>query len=469
MRLALFALMAVAASFAAEIQEFYEPSNPDSLYFAWGVLAAGALTLSIFLAGIIYMAGNFLMNEKIKGWAKAEAVEILYSGVLLAVVGAFYLTANQVASSLVYSIDTYSADLVCSTSNPLFNTFTMHGEPVDLGYAHLPCHMRVAKNFLASIFYETGGFVKSVGVTHSWYTYLSSFSFDFTPVGTTTFFSGGSFNFAIFGFLNAKNNALSFLFDNGIKVLTLVRFQEVLINFVGTALFPVLLMAGLVLRTFMLTRRLGGLLMAMAISLYYVFPAFYVLGDSVYTSIILANYNNSVPLENRSALAQIFTDFNAMPKKINDSYQENMALATNGSNASSEFLSQIGLLTSTTLCNKTAEEVQNYTNQYGSVTGANLSVVLDSFGSENRLLGSWLTDSFSKGGTPWYLGGGVTDAVMNTASFRSILTGIDVLAKAVFFSMFFSFISIFATIASVKSLSPMLGGDVEIAGLTHLI
>ena len=46
---------------------------------------------------------------------------------------------------------------------------------------------------------------------------------------------------------------------------------------------------------------------------------------------------------------------------------------------------------------------------------------------------------------------------------------IDGTARLVFFSMFFTLLSVFSTVGAVRALSPLLGGDTEIAGLTHLI
>jgi hypothetical protein len=46
---------------------------------------------------------------------------------------------------------------------------------------------------------------------------------------------------------------------------------------------------------------------------------------------------------------------------------------------------------------------------------------------------------------------------------------INSMARMIFFSLFFSFLSVMSTIAAIKNISPMLGGDVEIAGLTHLV
>ncbi|VVB98091.1 Uncharacterised protein [uncultured archaeon] len=448
-------LLAFAALSVAHAQPAGQFTFP-SVFTTYAGIAVALLAISIFLAAAVYMLGNFLSNEKMKVWAKGEAVEIFYSGVILAMALGLVAMADSVAEEFTRTIDTYGASVVCNSAIPAFNTFTLDGKPIDPGYATLPCHIRVAKNFLASLFYETAGFLKAVGVTHSWYTFLSSFTIDYTPVGTTTFFSGAGFNHGVFAYLNAKNNGLSFLFDNGVKVLTILRFQEILMNFIAVALFPLMLMAGIILRSFMLTRKLGGLLMALALSLYFIYPMFYVLGDSVYNGVIAAqHYDSSLPPEQRSALARVFVDLDAAPPKMNDTYKENYTVNVNGSNVTITLLNQLAVLTAAQQCQQTLDDVNSRSNLL------NDNSILPAFGTNNTLLGNWLSDAFKKGGT-W-------DPVSNSMSFQSILTGIDVLAKALFFSLFFSFLSIFATLASVKALSPIFGGDVEIAGLTHLI
>lgn len=448
-KILLLLLIAVAVSYAQYL-------SFENLFWQYSSIAIILLTLSILLTGSVYMLGIFLSNEKIKMWGKTEVVEIFYSGVIFAIILSIYFTANQLGGSLVRSFDPLSANIVCNQNIPLFNFKNEMGEDIDYGYAALPCHMRVAKNFLATLFYETAGLVKSVGVTYSWYTFLSSWFFDFTPVGTTTFFSGASFSLGIFAFLNTKVNALEFLFDTGVKSLIIIRFQEILLNIIAIALFPLLLTAGLILRTFVLTRRLGGLLIAMALSLYFIYPIFYIVGDMVLNAVKVANNNQNLPLNQQPALVRVFTDFSALPPKLNSSYAEDPTnVKTDGTQISGSILDQIANITSTQICNDALNEVQGQDVAHKDPTAQ--GGIFDKFGTKNYLLGSWLSDAFSKGG------------VWNPGSFKSILVGIDALAKSIFFSLFFSFLSIFATISAIKVLSPMLGGDVEIAGLTHLI
>jgi hypothetical protein len=66
-----------------------------------------------------------------------------------------------------------------------------------------------------------------------------------------------------------------------------------------------------------------------------------------------------------------------------------------------------------------------------------------------------------------------TGLIISNDAYLDSLVGpggvIDATARLVFFSMFFTLLSVFATVGAIKGLSPLLGGDTEIAGLTHLI
>ena len=87
------------------------------------------------------------------------------------------------------------------------------------------------------------------------------------------------------GFFTIGNKVKEMVFDWTIKIMMVIEFQEVLLRFIAVALFPSLLVMGAVLRTFTFTRKLGGLLLAMAISLYFIFPAFYAFGALVMLNI----------------------------------------------------------------------------------------------------------------------------------------------------------------------------------------
>jgi hypothetical protein len=77
------------------------------------------------------------------------------------------------------------------------------------------------------------------------------------------------------------------MYSNASKLATSLMAQEYFINVVSFGIAPIFLLLGIVLRTFFFTRKLGGLLLAIAVSLFFVYPltyafAWYTLNTTVY-------------------------------------------------------------------------------------------------------------------------------------------------------------------------------------------
>lgn len=460
------------------IQNILASSDPFIEIFPQYSYLAGALVmLGIFLSAIVYMIGTLFLNEKIKEWAKKEIVELFYSGILFAIIIFSYHIALNVATSLTYYLDSFGANIVCSGKG-VFDLYTINGESIDFGYANLPCHMKVAKNFFATLFWETASLIEGIAAAYGWYNFLSSWNLDISVGGTTHFFGGGNVGFAPFGYLQPEVQILYFIFDKGILVLSVIRFQEILINMIAVALFPVLLSGGMILRLFSLTRRLGGLLIAIAISLYFVFPMFYVLGSGVLHTILLSR-DCAKTQEPCPILADIMIDFSSSPllfntsnplifsnKELPKSMDIRNITETSTSNFSNFFYPD---LCSKVLINLTEREKRNHsTPLYSDIdyVEENLNEIFATQGTsledfKSSFEGWFPTEFHSIGFSAFNLIRGLP--------FEKMLNIINILAKALFFSLFFSFLGIFSAIAAIKTLSPMLGGDPEIAGLTHLI
>jgi hypothetical protein len=450
-KLGAFAALLAAAAHAATFND---------TFMTYSALAGGIIASALGVAAIIYMVGSMLAQDKLKAWAKIEVVEIAYSAFLLGIALSAVLLLNDLAGAYSAAVDPMGANVLCTASTPVvFNYFSFEGKPVDemnavANYAEVPCHMRLAKNFFSSLFYEQAYLVKNVGVFLSWQTLLSSLGIDFSYTGNTRFLGGGGINLAFFSFLNSNNNGLNFIFENGVKMLIVIRFQEVLLNVITTAIFPFTLATGLVLRCFSATRKLGGLLIAMAFMLFYVYPMFYVFGDGVYNYLYLRETGMTPSAGTpRHALVDIpmdlaqFEDANPRaPETLAplEPPQEDPAVNTDVDILAVE--QALGTLSDPGLCERIEAGTQS-----GQVLGE---------GGTKTLSGEWLSRKMTAG---------MNHVEGVTNGYASIDRGIDALAKITFFTMFFSVFALYSTIAGIKSLSPMLGGDTEIAGLTHLI
>ncbi|MEW6329138.1 MAG: hypothetical protein AB1468_03405 [Candidatus Micrarchaeota archaeon] len=150
----------------------------------------------------------------------------------------------------------------------------IQGGTIDCAY---PCHFYLARAFLGRtyeqiakqarasvkmyaelVFIETvhyGGYINILGVPFS-------LRFDIAP-------------FAGYGVLYEQiGTAVDFM----AKAMLSVKFQEQALLYIQNGVFPIFLVAGLILRTLWFTRKLGGLLLAIALGVYSIFPLLYVLG-----------------------------------------------------------------------------------------------------------------------------------------------------------------------------------------------
>jgi hypothetical protein len=131
---------------------------------------------------------------------------------------------------------------------------------------------------MRELFDETKDFAFSIYLSYIKTSMLSEATINIEFV----FEAAGFFTFTPWrGFFTMGNTIKALVFDWAIKIMMLTKFQEVLLRFIAIGLFQALFVIGAILRTFMFTRRLGGLLLGMAIAFYFVFPAFYAYGALV--------------------------------------------------------------------------------------------------------------------------------------------------------------------------------------------
>jgi hypothetical protein len=438
----------------------------SGVYVEWMMLAALLLMISTGIAGLVYMIGALLSNDRVKAWAKKEIVEIFYSIVLVALTLSLLGVADGVVQNLAYGSGGPSS-LVCGS---IFSTSPY--------YYGVPCHIRLGMYFMNSLFNEGKGMAYEIYLKYALTSAIAEINVN-TEVITEK--AGVNAYNPLKGFFMIGNTIKANMFDFIIKIMTLSKFQEVMLRFVALALFPVMFVLGAVLRSFFFTRKLGGLLMAMALALYFVLPMFYVMGGVFYSAFkeqaVADSCNRGACDPDASAFRSLYLSYDGMPavggsgvvngqpgmsfstamaadKKQYDTAEFDYAFYGDPQNDPSRqtptAVSQISAgtyLDALDLCKK-------MTTSDPDVEAKAKATQLE---DQSKI---WLTGLTSKS---FY-----NPQVM---LFEYLGSGgyIDAVSRLTFFSVFFSFVGLMATIASIKSLSALFGGDLEIAGLTHLI
>ncbi|OIO20905.1 hypothetical protein COV61_00250 [Candidatus Micrarchaeota archaeon CG11_big_fil_rev_8_21_14_0_20_47_5] len=410
----------------------------------YGYLLALALFASISLVALLYMIGKFLSDERLEAYAKAELSQIFYSAIILLLV-VFAATGTDYWVGAIASLDPQSA-VLCSPIGP--------NAPQNPNLT--PCHFALAKNHLDVVFDTAEDMSSKLIWMNSLFLFISE-----ARIGLRfTIAPWGDLGMAPFSGISTLTEGINFAVDLLVKIMIVSRFQQNLLDIIQQSVFPIFLIGGFLLRNFFLTRKLGGLLLAMGVGLYFVFPFMYALaGYLLYAttghtdSVLLFNgqyktviYNLELPQEEGMEKGEMKDVLNPDGGTI---APPNSSVYDLEGEALDDYIGQVR--SQWDIFGVQEGEPQNILDTVGWIF-TNLGEMITGLVSIAKSIPKALYDSLVIGG--WYLGE------------EGVFAGI---AKLMLFSVFMPFIAIMTTISAIKTLSPLLGGDVEIAGLTRLI
>ncbi len=432
------------------------------MFQAWGIIAFGAFMIVTMLIGIVYALGSALMNEKMKTWAKMELVEVFYSAVILLLA----VSAIPVVDAIVQGVldisgtddFTYLRDpgagIPSETPVHICKEDTIANWEHSVYHNISSCHIRLGVFYLREIFTESKEFAFSVFISYMWTAVLSEFSINVETIWEQTGFVTWT---PWRGFFTMGNVMKELAFSWIMKIMMLTKFQEIFLRFVATALFAPLFVSGVILRTFTFTRRLGGLLMAIAITLYFIFPAFYAFGALVMIDL------------KEEARGDWLLDTEANPHGSNNPPIANSLYSTGsvtmfgGDVPTQELMTELNRIE-----NLDEDEIDALyasgevvpLGDLGNLEHKDDSNVekLEQYVETQKKFYGWFLDVSSKN---WY-----DKFIPRYWKANGLL---EILARITFFSLFFSLFGIIGTIAAIRSLSVTFGGDLEIAGLTRLL
>ncbi|MFH1520506.1 MAG: hypothetical protein ABID61_02580 [Candidatus Micrarchaeota archaeon] len=462
-----------------------------SMFENWSLLAAMALILATGLVSLVYMFGSLLMNETMKTWAKMELVEIFYSAVLIIIAvpalvmidgvvqGALGVTSTGVGGqglTYVYLKDYSKAGIstipttLVDLCNP--NQIGLHQLSV---YHNIPaCHMRLGIYYLRVIFDETKDLAFNIYLSYIKTSVLA----DATITLELVFEMAGMISLNPWkGFYAMGNIVKAQVFDYMVKLMVITKFQEVLLVFISTAVFPSLFVLGVLLRSFTFTRKLGGLLIAMALTLYFIFPMFYAFGGLL-TIHIKNNARDAgfcgvnklcdPPLSNNMYVGGTYalpdnSTFNLTQAKLDLQQIEGLTDAELSELMEKGQLSPLG-------GGPTIHAVPGFNMASSSLTDADKKKAYDE--SQKKVEG-WFGKVAMEESWDYFIANPTsksrTTAYLDDSPAYGTGGVIDIVARLTFYSLFFSLFGILACIAVIRSISVTLGGDIEIAGLTRLI
>lgn len=374
-------------------------------------ITALVLTIQLLFVALIYMAGKALANDNLVGFSKHEFGQAIFSAIIVGSVLTIIPLVNLIFCTALQEGGQYVGS--CSPQN-LFIT----------------AHLKVAREHLAEAYNNIRVLAKGT---------LRAFDWAATCAGAST--STGLLHLS-----SMKYNAFhAFIYGESFtilyRVLLFLKFQELFMVLNAIYFFPLLFNIGLVLRILPFTRKVGGLLMGITLGLFFVLPYMYILSQVVIDA--AENFSTRFVLDTSKYMFFCITfsdilDPGGGSTSFDDIIREKRAAAADPSvnvagQASAEVLEKI------------------ITNPE---TGFSYSV-----GKGGNIPNSKDNNAF----------GGSSDYFDPTNPTHHNYSLVEVIARAILFATITSIFAIAGTLSAIREISILLGGDVEIAGLTKLI
>lgn len=279
--IALFALLAVAAVASAasiqpgtgtssasgtgNIQRLIDNANKtfsDALYGGnadWLRIAFAVLLITFMLTTVVYVIGYGFNLEEAKRWAKMEYMQIvatlLLFGFIVVGMAVGWVVINEVISG-PQGLAQISFLKEINTQMQKEGWDKLAGDPFAVSELYIRNVVNCEKKAYARL-YAAGMFLEP----------LEKHSIEIAGAGDPVH------GWYLTGIINLIHSAQT----NLTYGLMMGYFQIELLRFIEVSMLMVFLPAGLVLRTFPITRGAGGLLIAIALGFFFVFPVSYII------------------------------------------------------------------------------------------------------------------------------------------------------------------------------------------------
>ncbi|MDD5022866.1 MAG: hypothetical protein PHU63_01730 [Candidatus ainarchaeum sp.] len=252
----LFLILLFSLSFSQSFSDMLSGISSDyELFSRWQVLSILIILLSILLISLTYAAGFAFEMPDLKAWAKLELIQVLVSALLLMGLISFLFFFDGLFLMLVNSSGTgYTCvDDIKGCSAQIADQYI--DGLVELARESSKSHTETIYDYSKSMGYRVG----YVGHTLIWLPFL---------------WSGFSMATSAIEILDVERLLIVIEYYN--PIIASLYAQKFFVTHISYNVGPYLLVFGLLTRAFFATRKLGGLLIAIAVAVMFVFPIMYV-------------------------------------------------------------------------------------------------------------------------------------------------------------------------------------------------
>ena len=257
---AILLLALIAFSFATTAAEtaFEEQTAASPLEIArnWQVLAILGIMISIILVAIAYAIGSGFEMPELKAWASTELVQVIVNVIIVVALLVTIAFIEMVVIMIAQTSDIPAPSCYLEASN---STSCLQ----DVTNAYLNDYTISAQEGAKSVLRQNMDAAAWAGRRFGLYC-LTIYC---AQVGVSMSFTG---HFIL------KSDMYAIIFEYYTNLLSSMEAQRFFVREICFKMAPVILAIGIVARTFFFTRRIGGLLMAIAIGAMFFFPGMYI-------------------------------------------------------------------------------------------------------------------------------------------------------------------------------------------------
>jgi len=250
-----FLLLAAAAFAATEFEQSFGSQTGKSglpeIFRDWRLLSVLAILTSVILIGIGYAVGIGLEMPEIKAWASNELVQAFANVLIIITLMATIAILDLVAEEMVQ----YSGLAIpCTGGQSCLGNVSV---------AYLQSYIDVASDDAKAVAINS---IDAAGWANRRFG-LYCLTILCAQIGTS---------FSVVGHYMLDQDRYMIVFEYYANLIASLEAQKFFVTHISFNVGPLLLAAGIVARTFFFTRKIGGLLIAVAAGIMFFFPGMYV-------------------------------------------------------------------------------------------------------------------------------------------------------------------------------------------------
>lgn len=405
----------------------------------WLPIASLVVMISVGFVSVFYAIGKAIRSDQIVAWARNEFYQAIGSAFFIGIAIAFLISMDVI---ILATLESGGFD--CDSEGCSFKSLKMGPSATKASFDNvvvttercggiIPCQVAIAKSKVNSLYDMVRFYVASKIVPYGMLAIASETMIDLQKV------RGRPLAFA--EMIKDSHNPM---FEILTGLLIMLKAHTIFLSIIQNALFPMFFIGGIILRSISFLRGIGGLLIAISLGLFFVYPTAMIL-----TSLVISPNPDQFPI-----VFEDYTQFATPPEGVAAEDLETELFAWGNLDTqravTDEELARSGV------------HIRTYSEFFRplkSAFAANpVTYAVDLAVPIEELFRTIEIEGKEYDAVSYYL--------FNVVQPRGFISNTAFLSVWVLVQ---TLIVVYATVIFIKDTSPFFGGDIDIAGLARLL